>query len=312
MLNEHSQLYIPAESLFMIDYLRYGDRVPPERLKRLLHAEPLLQEWNQLRMSDCAAAGTAAAQLLDGLHMANMRKQGKRHWGQKTPRFIREADLLKRSWPDVKFVHMVRDPRAVVYSFKMSLRHTSNVVSALARWVRDNECGLEIERKYPTDYCRIRYEDLCEAPAAVLQEVCRFLGIPYEPRVLEYHRKGPTDLSAFRQVAHRNLGSEVQRSHMSKWAGNLAAWEVHYIQARAGRLMQIFDYRPVAIPECCQPSGLSMALLRARIPIDTIPVLVRLAVSWPRRLTYPCLRKTVFAWYLRSLAPLIDISSIVR
>ena len=160
MLNNHPLVAIPVESLFMIDYLRAAQNRPIERFHQLVLHEFEFQEWQlDLTLSDLAPYQTVDT-LLAYLHEQYAQQSGKQIWGQKTPRFIRYGDLLKSTYPNARFIHLIRDPRAVAVSLTKSEVHRSNTYFAANRWLRDVQAGYDLKQRYPDDVLEIKYEDL--------------------------------------------------------------------------------------------------------------------------------------------------------
>ena len=94
---------------------------------------------------------------------------------------------------DVYVVHLVRDPRAVVFSWRRkkpdpslpnSYMHTYRPVNSTVRWILSQQ----VERlcNIPGRYLMIRYEDLMAAPDRELQRIFTMLGEPIErrPRII--------------------------------------------------------------------------------------------------------------------------------
>jgi hypothetical protein len=162
MLNQHSQLAIPLESLFIVDYLRADPTTPPQTFLKLILKEYEFHEW-AIPFSAADFDGCVTAQdFIDRAHALYMQQYGKVIWGQKTPRFVRFGKLLKQHYPGAKFIHVIRDPRAVVSSLIRSNVHHSNAYFAARRWLRDTNAGLSLQ-EYSGYYAQI-HENLNQAP----------------------------------------------------------------------------------------------------------------------------------------------------
>jgi hypothetical protein len=103
-----------------------------------------------------------------------------------------EAAVLARGGLDHYVVHMVRDPRAVVHSWRRSkplpaaagkaAMGTRSMRRTLWRWV-ENAAGAELLRRHvPEDrWFFLRYEDLAERPYEVVGQILRFVGMDADP-----------------------------------------------------------------------------------------------------------------------------------
>jgi hypothetical protein len=97
MLNRHSLVAIPLESLFIVDYLQARESVDHERLVQMLVREFELREWGLEVDADDLSDATNARGAIERLHEIYLAKNRKQIWGQKTPRFVRYGDVLKRA-----------------------------------------------------------------------------------------------------------------------------------------------------------------------------------------------------------------------
>jgi Sulfotransferase family len=98
----------------------------------------------------------------------------------------RGFDKLVRVWPSARFIHILRDPRDVALSC-IQMGWAGNVWFAVDRWIEAEESWDRLARNVdPERILEIRYEQLVAAPATTLRSICDFVGVVYEPRMLEY------------------------------------------------------------------------------------------------------------------------------
>jgi hypothetical protein len=105
-------------------------------------------------------------------------------------KYPREAYLLRElSSLEVKFIHLVRDSNAVVYSWQRRRRRPEvqgdHVLmprypwwKTAAAWILYNGAFEWLARLEPDQVLRVRYEDIIEDPRGVLGTICRFVPIP--------------------------------------------------------------------------------------------------------------------------------------
>lgn len=109
--------------------------------------------------------------------------------GEKTPDNIRYFDVLHAVFPAARFIHLVRDGRdCAVSGWFHNLRASpewtrthfatlADYTAAFAReWTKDLSVGQEFAAAHPDATLTLRYEDLIEAPEALLAQVAAFLG----------------------------------------------------------------------------------------------------------------------------------------
>lgn len=130
-------------------------------------------------------------------------RRGKAIIGEKTPAHLDHVDELLEWFPGGRVIHCMRDPRAIhvselrrrsEHAVGFPYRQLSAVPALMANfvllevvwaWARAVHKHRELSRRYPDRYRLVRFEDVVSAPADTLAEVCAFLGVEAEPRMLE-------------------------------------------------------------------------------------------------------------------------------
>lgn len=103
-------------------------------------------------------------------------------WGDKTPSYLYEIELLKKYFPQAKFIHMIRDPRDVSLSFQKSWG--KNLFSSAHKWNTSLNITNSKIPKLVNDYLEIKYENLTANPISEMKSVCNFIGINFESSML--------------------------------------------------------------------------------------------------------------------------------
>jgi Sulfotransferase family len=154
---------------------------------------------------------------------------------------------------EVHVVHLVRDPRAVAFSWRRSRRRPEihwtdeempkeRIYTSAVRWAGEN--GL-VERlgRTAAGYCRIRYEDFVVAPDRVLDEVFAPYGW------LADSRGRLQDLAVDLEPTHTVSGNpmrfkqgKVELRLDSEWQGAMAPADRRLVTAATWPLMRRYDY----------------------------------------------------------------------
>lgn len=133
---------------------------------------------------------------------------------EKTPKHIRHLDHIRQVFPNAKTIIPVRDPRDVATSIAV---RDGSVTQGVERWIKDN--AIAAAQAGRADVLIYRHEDLITDPQGTLKRICRFLGVPYEDRLLEYHQH-PTNWFG---ESHIEKGSGVGTKEHKK----LRNWQVN-------------------------------------------------------------------------------------
>lgn len=99
---------------------------------------------------------------------------------------------LARSFPDARFLIILRDPRAAISSNRL-VRDPGRIAHApsFARcWRKYAACAIHYQSHplFAGRLCVLTYEELVSAPARVAKMLCEFLGVEYDPAMLDTDR----------------------------------------------------------------------------------------------------------------------------
>jgi len=139
----------------------------------------------------------------------------------------------------------VRDGRDAALSFlamrrrpRFNWARPRGLLSFAAQWRRELDGARRFgARLGPDRYTELRYEDLVADPEGRLRELCAFLGLGWEPGLLDYHRA--VDAGAL--VDHPKL-AEPPGAGRSDWRTQLAAAQQERFEAVAGPLLDAYGY----------------------------------------------------------------------
>ncbi len=112
-------------------------------------------------------------------------------WGWKNYRSIYMVPFFRALYPEMKFLHIVRDGRDIAFSVdhKKFVRYAQTYLGqkwdtlpfphiSMLMWEATNLTIASFgEQKMGKNYLRIRFEDLCENPHGIIKVLRRFLGI---------------------------------------------------------------------------------------------------------------------------------------
>ncbi len=245
LLNRHPQVAVPLESLFIADYLRASRRRPVDELLPILIREPELVEWGlDPSLQDLHGIGSIGG-AIERLHDIYAQSHGKPRWGQKTPRLVRHMDLLLEHFPEARFIHVVRDPRAVTSSLIRSDVHRSNAWYGARRWRMDVTAGLSFEDEHSRRVLRVHYEQLVRDTGSTLRNLVDFLELDWIDDWWRREPPGADEYSEFYENIHANLDRSTTDRFIDRWQGELSSREVEVIEAVAGDAMVGLGYEPV-------------------------------------------------------------------
>jgi len=265
MLDAHPQVAIPAETHFIPAVLapRATGR-PPDR-EEFLHRVTSFFTWPDFGIArESLAEGLAA--VVDFTPAEGIRtffricaaRQGKALWGDKTPPYVEHIAVISQALPEARFIHLIRDGRAVAASRRhLSFGPGADIRAQALDWGRKIREARRQAADYP-HYLEVRYEDLVLRPEAVLHRVCEHLGLAYAPSMLEYHRTARQRLAEFQDWSQAPGGGSLSgdyrraiqertslppdRERIDHWRNVLQPDEIRVFEEAEGGLLAEIGY----------------------------------------------------------------------
>ena len=208
----------------------------------------------------------AAPRSWEGLFIAYLaayaEPSGATRIGEKSPVHTHYVGPLSASFPEAKFVHIMRDPRAVVLS-RVRAGFGSNLIAPnIHRWRRAAEMHREFAGPLgPRRYLLIRYEDLVADQRATLSRVCEFLGIEMTEAMLEHHKRDQKGFPTRSTGWMENTMKPVFTTSVDRWRSEMKPKHVAMVDADLGDLIPLMGYEPAA-PDV---RGASLRLAMSRL-----------------------------------------------
>lgn len=226
MLDHHPDIAFEKEFDFAVERVSAAGELPPIEL---------YLDWiATVRGVDYAIDRSLGYRELvnDFLRQKQAASGGKPHVGAT---IHRNFDRLPYLWPDARYIHLVRDPRDVARSV-VQKGWAGNIYQAAEFWTKAERCWDALAPHLSAGQAiEVRYEDLVLQTESVLAAVCRFAGVDYSPRMLDYPADAP-------QYPPPDPGLVMQ------WKTKLAPHDVALVEVRAAGLMERRGYEPSGRP----------------------------------------------------------------
>ena len=245
MLDSHGQIVGGPEFLHLPEIARLRGSMEASIRKGWITDFCSLEEMER------ALAGMIAELLLP---LAD--RSGARLVSEKTPSNVLVFEELLRLFPGARFIHVVRDPRAVVASMLevgrkarqrgVRLQPFTRDVRAAVRHVK--ECygaGCRAQELAPDRVLTVVYERLVATPAAETRRICRFLEIEWDEEML---RPGEHPHIGFRPITEgsdnlwydpASYQRNPERASVDRWRTSMPPLQ------KAVAVMSFLDFEPV-------------------------------------------------------------------
>lgn len=263
MLTAHPSIGIPPEGTFMMDLYRRWYRggrpinEPVESFCDAVMSSDRFGEW-KIDRDNLLARLTAVnpktyANLVDAVYVEYLATldANKSRWGDKNIDYVLELPRVIRLFPDARIIHVIRDGRDVLASYKNVKFGPKGALGVAMFWRKRVQTGRRVGRTLgATRYYELQYERLVAHPEDECRRVCAFLDEAFDPQMLNFHELNREKelVPAHRLQWHANTLKPVTTARTGRWREQLSPSEVRTFETIAGEALREFGYEPLHEP----------------------------------------------------------------
>jgi hypothetical protein len=259
LLDSHPNIVVPPESFFVLHlYTKYKyttnwcDKTIALFIKDVYTDRPFRLFWRIPRQNLESAFHTSsrptsfkeACNIVRSSYKMSFLEKSICLIGDKNPLYSIFTNRILSVSPNAKIIHVVRDPRGTInsqiYTFKRK-----DVLALGYIWSSYNKKIQKLKHRYPNQYLLIKYEDLIINTEKKAQEICSFLEIPYDIKMLSYRE----DLvERFQQYSmslkgkHTSLMKPIDKTIIEKWKKSLTKPQLKYIHYSTAKMANKLGY----------------------------------------------------------------------
>lgn len=249
LLEGHPDLYVDNEAI-ALRMIRLRRRLNDQSLKNAIASETDYDErlkrfYDSVNtdLADNNAGQRMKSALLSVAHAA-----GNRIYVDKSPDAIPEAERLAGLFPGSRFIHLVRDPRPTVSSLVKRQYLELHEAALLYQDWTDHALGLA--RWWPAQrLLRIRYEDLITDPEATLRTVCTWMGIDFQPAMLQLGEADATSGDG------AYVKSTFDHAKLTAWQQTMSTAELAVVERICQPAMRELNYPAYGAPQTAARPG---------------------------------------------------------
>jgi len=248
MLGAHPDILCLPEAQFVGDFLPAdpADHIEPDELLSAIE-----QHW-RFRIWDFTLAGarprpgeihSSFAATVVWLVRRYATFVGRHHasiWIEQQPGHLKRAWHLAQHFPDARFLHIVRDGRAVALSLMERDWGQKRILAAAKFWQERVALGLALEIALgPARVRRVQYEAVLNEPREELERLCEFLDLPFHPTM---ERPTGLRLPPFTRMDHQLIGSRLVGSRADRWRQHVKRRDIEIFEGQTGDLLPLLGY----------------------------------------------------------------------
>ena len=174
--------------------------------------------------------------------MADFFAYEKKRWGEKTLLEWTSIPNFLEMYPSGKVLHIIRDPRDVVASFKgMTFENGSRYLDAIFACMHSMDTCTHYRQSLQAEhYYDVSYEKLVQNAASELEKICVFLNIPYHEDMLNENLYTDQLGKKFDRKSHTSHNDS--NKPIGRWREKLDVIELELIEGFLSNQMKEFGY----------------------------------------------------------------------
>ncbi len=152
------------------------------------------------------------------------------------------AEELISLFDDIRFLNVVRDPRAQVNSMTRAIIHDFDTLLNALTWVKAYDAAKALAEKYPQKVLTVRFEDFLADQETVLRKICSFFGIDFVPAMLDISgSQEARKISGLSALWESNAAAPIA-ANADKFRKALSLEEIELVETLAGNYMDHYGY----------------------------------------------------------------------
>ncbi|MEL7037846.1 MAG: sulfotransferase [Cyanobacteria bacterium J06592_8] len=188
ILGSHRDIYTVSEPWIMLHPL-YALRRDGHQAEYSVHnSQKALDHFLNLHPEGEAAYFQAVREMSLNLYEGLLRESDKKFFLDKTPRYYYILPELYRTFPDAKYIFLIRNPLAVLCSIFNTFiqEHWWKIQYYQDDLLKAPVLIAQGLLDFQDNSIILRYEDLLSHPEKEIQTVCRFLNVSFDPEIINY------------------------------------------------------------------------------------------------------------------------------
>ncbi|MFW6009251.1 MAG: sulfotransferase family protein, partial [archaeon] len=161
-------------------------------------------------------------------------------WIDHTPNNFQKVSLLENNLPEAKYIHLIRDGRAIANSI-LPLDWGPNTVEVAAQhWVKNTSYGLAAESFLGREkILRVKYEDIVMNPEENLKRICKFIGINFN---VNMSKGNGFDKPQYTKKQHKLVGEPPNKKRVYAWKNNLDDRQIELFEFYSKDFLYLLGY----------------------------------------------------------------------
>ena len=178
------------------------------------------------------------------------------HIVDKNPVYSLYIKELNEIFPNSKYIILSRDYRDNILSRKKYAENSNSIYTLAESWNYYYKAIFRDVKKYNLNYYILRYEDVASKPEQTLIDLCKFLGIEFNEKMLHFQGLSKDIKNYIEQnlseieytklkTMHHNLENKVNANRVKAYENELTENEIIILDSICHRVGKQFNYLPI-------------------------------------------------------------------
>ena len=258
LMSSHSKMFVLGERyhFFRFCYNRYNPLTEKNTRRLLEHQKIRLSHRFDVEFDSDEVFGRVMerdisyAAIYDEGMKYFLRKVERPIWGEYCALHWRDLPKFVNMFENAKTLHIFRDPRSVVSSWKhLSYAQGADYFNPVFNWIDSIQSMERYLQELPGErYMSLKYEDIMSEPERETKRICDHVGVEFEEEMLQpetWHARLPKSLLSNPQSAHEGKNIRgFSESRTKNWTKNLDDWEIALIEYLCEPWLKKYGYEP--------------------------------------------------------------------
>ena len=167
----------------------------------------------------------------------------KPRWGCKSTFMLHHVDRIFARYPEAKLLLLVRDPRDVAASSKVSVFNPFLPIRTARLWARQQRLGISLSESLGETRLLLQtYEDLISEPERSVTKICSFLDTDFDEGMLRFFETSEARRGGALSESWSNTSRPILSNNSGKYTSGLTPAEILQVEAVAHEEMSELGY----------------------------------------------------------------------
>ncbi len=246
----------------------YGDLRKEKNIRFLISdmvatANHPYHNWNlklkdNISLKNCNSVISA----VDFIYKQKALNENKHHYCSKEINLFKYIDQIRAEIKNIKFIHLVRDPRDHVASWMKRPVYLLTPYDAILKWREEQSVFIDAIKTRGLNCISVKYEDLISNTPEIMTKILNYLNLPVDKKCFS------TDINKSKNLTWnplwKNLSKPVMKENKNKFLKELSSEDINIIETVAQQEMSFFNYSFVSSVNWVPPKNFNKILQKQR------------------------------------------------